>query len=93
MIAITGPLVFRKPGVGAGDIKLAGLIGLFLGIEGALMALGAAIFTGGMVGIVGLISGRLQRQSRLPFGPFLAFGTWVYLISDFALIELFIRGL
>ena len=72
-----------------GDIKLAGLIGLFVGIEGALLTLGAAIFTGGMVGIAGLTSGRLQRQTRLPFGPFLAFGTWVYLISGFELISLF----
>lgn len=66
-------------GMGMGDVKLAGLIGLVLGSIGLRfvgVAAGAAIVLGGLGGVVALAMGR-GRKSAIPFGPYLAMGAVV----------------
>jgi leader peptidase (prepilin peptidase)/N-methyltransferase len=66
-------------GMGMGDVKLAGLIGLVLGSLGLRfvgVAAGAAIVLGGLGGLVALAMGR-SRKSAIPFGPYLALGAIV----------------
>jgi leader peptidase (prepilin peptidase)/N-methyltransferase len=63
-------------GMGMGDVKLAGLIGLVLGSIGldlVAVAAGMGILLGGAGAIVALLSGA-GRKSAIPFGPFLASG-------------------
>jgi leader peptidase (prepilin peptidase)/N-methyltransferase len=63
--------------MGWGDVKLAGLLGACLGYAGwpALVVGGAAAFVlGGVVGVVLLATGRVQRRGRLAFGPFMVAG-------------------
>ena len=60
--------------IGFGDVKLGAFMGLALGWQGALLALFAANFIGVLVLLPGLLSGRLSRTSKVPFGPFLIFG-------------------
>lgn len=64
-------------GMGFGDVRLAALLGLFLGWLGpAHVGLGlfAGFVAGGLAGILALALGR-SRKSALPFAPFLAAGT------------------
>ena len=64
-------------GMGFGDVRLAALLGLFLGWLGpAHVGLGLFLgfVSGGVGGIAALAAGR-SRKSALPFGPFLAIGT------------------
>jgi leader peptidase (prepilin peptidase)/N-methyltransferase len=66
-------------GMGMGDVKLAGLIGLVLGSIGlALVAVaaGVGILLGGVGAIVALLAGA-GRKSRVPYGPFMAGGALV----------------
>ncbi|MCA1726151.1 MAG: prepilin peptidase, partial [Actinobacteria bacterium] len=68
--------LIRPGGMGMGDVKLAGLIGMIVGTQGvAVVAVAAAlgILAGGVGGVVALAAGR-SRKSALPFGPFLAAG-------------------
>lgn len=68
--------VVSRGGMGGGDIKLAGLIGLVIGavnLPSVGVAAAAAILSGGIVGIVALLRGA-DRRSALPFGPMLALG-------------------
>ncbi len=68
--------LIRPGGMGMGDVKLAGLIGLVLGSQGlGVVGVAAAlgILLGGLGGVVALAVGR-SRKSALPFGPFLAAG-------------------
>jgi leader peptidase (prepilin peptidase)/N-methyltransferase len=75
-------------GMGIGDIKLAGVLGLFLG-----RAVGPAIFlalvTGTVVG--GLIMARKGmkegRKTKVPFGPFLALGGYIALFVGDAMVD------
>lgn len=60
-------------GVGQGDIKLAGAVGLWLGWPALLPGLGIAFLAGGLVSVCLLLRGWSLR-SPLPFGPFLAAG-------------------
>ena len=71
-----GQVLFGHPGMGMGDVKLAGAMGLLLGWP-ALWALYLAVLLGGLVAMSGLALGRLQRDTRLPFAPFMAAGAWL----------------
>jgi leader peptidase (prepilin peptidase)/N-methyltransferase len=67
-------------GMGFGDVKLAGVLGLFLGFLGwGELAVGAfaAFVLGGVFGVVLLIARRAGRKSRIPFGPWMLLGAWV----------------
>ncbi len=61
-------------GMGMGDIKLAGLIGIITGFPLVIAALLIGIFVGGLVAIV-LLALRIKgRKDAIPYGSFLALG-------------------
>jgi leader peptidase (prepilin peptidase)/N-methyltransferase len=67
-------------GMGFGDVKLAGLLGLFLGYLGwgELIVGGfAAFLLGGVYGVGLLLAKRASRKSGIPFGPWMLGGAWV----------------
>jgi prepilin signal peptidase PulO-like enzyme (type II secretory pathway) len=57
--------------VGYGDVKLGVFMGLVLGWPGALATLFLANIIGFLFVVPGLLMGKLNRQSRVPFGPFM----------------------
>lgn len=80
-VLLYGLLWFVKPGgMGLGDVKLAGVLGLFLGQLGiAQLAVGTAagFLLGGVFGVVLLVSGRAKRGAAIPFGPWMLAGAWI----------------
>lgn len=80
-------LLFQVSGgkwIGGGDVKLGALLGLLVGGPAAsFLLLFIASLLGSMVSLPLLASGRLNRKSHLPFGPFLIVtGIIVYLFSN-----------
>ncbi len=73
-------LVLAHPaGLGFGDVKLAGLLGLHLGWLGwGVLAIGAVlgVFAGGIAGLVLLLARRVNRRSAIPFGPAMLAGAF-----------------
>ncbi len=70
-------LVYPR-GMGLGDVKLAGLLGMYLGWVGwGAFAVGAfgAFVVGGLYSSVLLMTGRAGRRSSIPFGPWMLVGT------------------
>jgi leader peptidase (prepilin peptidase) / N-methyltransferase len=63
--------------MGGGDIKLALVMGLLLGLKGTLVAMLVAFNTAAIVGIVMIALRRRKRNDQIPFGPFLVGGTVV----------------
>lgn len=74
-------LVFIYPaGMGFGDVKLAGVLGVYLGFLGlGPLVVGAflAFLLGGLVGGVLMVLRRAGRKSKIPFGPFMLVGAGV----------------
>jgi len=66
--------------MGAGDVKLAGLIGLMAGFPQVLVALALGVLAGGGVALALLAVRLVGRKSYIPYAPFLALGAMVTLI-------------
>ncbi|WP_411722011.1 prepilin peptidase [Mycetocola sp.] len=67
-------------GMGMGDVKLAGVLGLCLGSIGpaaAVAGLALAFLFGGVAGLLILVRRVGGTDTRIPFGPFLLAGFWV----------------
>ena len=72
--------LIRPGGMGGGDVKLAGVLGLYLGWVGwGALAVGAfaAFLIGGIWGVALIIAGRAGRKTAIPFGPWMILGAWV----------------
>ncbi len=79
-------LVSKGRWMGFGDVKLAVLMGLLLGLPNVLVALFLAFFFGAIIGIILMVlpaslQGGQKKglKSEIPFGPFLIIGTFVAL--------------
>ena len=80
-------------GMGMGDVKLAGVMGLFLGRDVA-PALFAAFLAGALVGLAIIArQGRAARKTAVPFAPFLALGGLVGLLAGPELVDAYLRTL
>jgi leader peptidase (prepilin peptidase)/N-methyltransferase len=75
-------VVGRGRMMGAGDVKLAGVIGLMIGYPMVWAALASGIFLGGLVAIFLLVRCRAAAKSYMAYGPYLAMGAllvlWFY---------------
>jgi len=78
-------LVLVYPGgMGLGDVKLAGVLGLFLGYLGwpaLIIGAFAAFVLGGLYAIVLLVTRRVARTGGIPFGPWMLAGAWVGILG------------
>lgn len=76
-------------GMGMGDVKLAGAMGLYLGLS-IVPAMLVAFLTGSLVGLVMIArEGTQARKKAVPFGVFLALGGIVAVLAGPELIELY----
>jgi leader peptidase (prepilin peptidase)/N-methyltransferase len=77
-------------GMGMGDVKLAFLLGLYLGwIDGGHVALGlfAGFLLGAVAGVVLIATGLRGRRDPVPFAPFLGAGTLVAVLYGGAILD------
>jgi leader peptidase (prepilin peptidase)/N-methyltransferase len=76
VILLAWELIMHKEGMGMGDVKLAVLLGLWLGLINPLLCLFALIASSIIGLIVGVAILAVRKESRaFPFGPWLALGT------------------
>lgn len=69
--------VFSRGGMGLGDVKLSAVLGIWLGMDGVLLCLLIAFLTGGIAGVLLLVTGKRKRRDAIAFGPFLCLGAAV----------------
>lgn len=77
----------HEKAMGLGDVYLTAIMGFLLGWGAGFLALYFAFVTGAIIGIVLMVSHKKKIKSRIPFGPFLVFGTvlmifWGDLVLD-----------
>lgn len=74
-------LITKKRGLGFGDVKLAIFMGLFLGWPKIIIAMYIAFISGAVIAVIGIGLKKVTKKSKIPFGPFLIFGTiiaWIW---------------
>ncbi|WP_214846733.1 A24 family peptidase [Exiguobacterium sp. s193] len=72
-----------RQGMGAGDVKLFGLLGIFLGPLDVVIALFVSAFVGSLIGLTLLGLKRIERKQPIPFVPSIAIGTLLtYYFAD-----------
>jgi len=91
LIAIAGSIALGQSAMGAGDAKLAALMGAWLGWQSLLLAGFLACAIGAFVGGGAIAIGWLDRRQPMPFGPFLAIGSVVTVLWGEALIAGYMR--
>jgi leader peptidase (prepilin peptidase)/N-methyltransferase len=79
LVGRTAYAEFPREAMGLGDVKLIAAIGTFVGWEGILFTIVAASFIGAACGLTAIALGKRDRSSKIPFGPYLALGTVIWL--------------
>jgi leader peptidase (prepilin peptidase)/N-methyltransferase len=79
-------------GMGMGDVKLAAMMGLFLG-SAVAPAILIALISGVLVGVIVIARKGAQagRKTAVPFGPFLALGTLVAIFAGHPLVDVYVN--
>ena len=81
-------------GIGFGDLRLAGLCGAFLGWIGYREVIAGFLLSfilAGVPAIVLLAMRKVERRTRIPFGPFLAAGTIVTVLFSGPIVHAWAR--
>ncbi len=86
---LTASAQFPREAMGLGDVKLLAAIGTFVGWQGILFTIAAASFLGAAFGITAIVFGKRERSAKIPFGPYLAMGTVIWLFWGDALLSLY----
>lgn len=80
-------LITGKEGMGHGDFKLLAALGAWLGWQMLVPIILVSAGVGAIVGIALILLGRQQRDTPLPFGPFLAAAGWLMLLCGHELVD------
>lgn len=89
LIKLFGDFIFKTESMGGGDIKLLFFLGFILGWPQALLS----IFLGSIIGLpISLIVLKIKNTNIIPFGPFLALGAIIILLTQFN-IEILLNAL
>lgn len=85
--------LFKKDALGFGDVKLMGAVGAFFGPTAVLFALIVSSIVGSVVGIAMIVRGKakLGGFTAVPYGPFIAVATLVWMFWGPQLVSVYIR--
>jgi len=83
--------VLSQGGMGGGDIKLAAVMGAFLGWKLGLIALLLSFLAGSLAGLGSILFLGKTRKDAIPFGPFLALGGLVSLLLGESILHMYLR--
>ncbi|MEN8256318.1 MAG: prepilin peptidase [Thermodesulfobacteriota bacterium] len=87
-IAMGYYLVTKRHGMGGGDIKLLAMIGAFQGWQALPFVIFCSSLLGTIVGLGAMVKQKKGGQTRIPYGPFLAMASLLYLFFDHRIIQL-----
>ena len=90
IIGMAGSVIFKKEAMGGGDVKLAAMIGAFLGWRYIIISLFLGFFVGALAGIILILSKIKSREDTVPFGPFIILGSFITLLWGEKIISCYI---
>jgi leader peptidase (prepilin peptidase)/N-methyltransferase len=87
-------MVIKPDGMGFGDVKLAFVLGMYLGYAGwgqVFFGTFAASLLGGLVGIGLILARRAGRKTEIPYGPYMIAGAWLGLTIGDEVVDWYLR--
>ena len=73
-------LVFKKEGMGGGDIKLMGVIGLYVGLLNNIQVFILSFFVAAIISIFLLVTKIKKGDDYIPFGPFIVIAAYITML-------------
>lgn len=89
LFAIIGSKIFKRDALGWGDVKYIAAIGACLGGRAAYFTLLFGALSGSIVGIGLMICKKKDFKGTISFGPFLAIGTYLWMLFDIEIMKFF----
>jgi leader peptidase (prepilin peptidase)/N-methyltransferase len=86
-------LILRKEVMGGGDIKLFGMVRLFLGVKLGLLTILLSVYVGAIYGVGSIIYSRIKKKefnSMIPYGPFISVGALLSILYGTSMIDWYI---
>jgi leader peptidase (prepilin peptidase)/N-methyltransferase len=80
LISLMGKMLFHKESLGMGDVKLLVMIGVYVGFPWIGVCLFFGILIAALVILISVLRKKLRFGNTIPFGPFIAIGTLVFLL-------------
>ncbi|MBR6022565.1 MAG: prepilin peptidase [Kiritimatiellae bacterium] len=80
LVGLAGKAAFKRDAMGLGDVKLLAAIGACLGWRAVLFTVLASSLTGTLLGVGLLALGKREWSGRIPYGPHLALGAYVWML-------------
>jgi leader peptidase (prepilin peptidase)/N-methyltransferase len=87
--AVSSEIVLPREAMGFGDVKFMAGIGAFLGWKAVIFSLMVSSAIGSVVGLTLILMGR--RQSRLPYGPYIAMAAAIWIFAGPELVHWYQR--
>lgn len=91
VVALAFEKTTGRQGMGMGDVKLLAMIGAWMGWRALLFIVLVSSLAGSLIGGAVLLLSRQGMRTRIPFGPFLALGTLIFLFFGEDMVEWFNR--
>jgi len=91
IIGLGGSMIYKKEAMGGGDVKLAAMIGAFLGWRYIIISLFLGFFLGALIGIILIVTKIKKREDVIPFGPFIILGSFITLLWGKQIISWYLR--
>lgn len=88
-IRFIGTLLAKQEAMGFGDVKLAAMIGAFLGIKMAATGLFLGFLIGGIMAVWLMTMKKRGAKDPIPFGPMMAAGGAIALVKGQAALDLY----
>jgi len=87
LVATLYQWLFKREGMGGGDVKLLAMIGAFLGWKSVILTILLSSFIGSIVGIAIMLLKGKDFKYAIPFGPFLSLAAVISLFYGETLIS------
>jgi leader peptidase (prepilin peptidase)/N-methyltransferase len=87
LVATLYQWLFKREGMGGGDVKLLAMIGAFLGWKSVILTILLSSFIGSITGIILMVLKGKDFKYAIPFGPFLSLGAVISLFYGVNIIS------
>lgn len=89
LFALAGRAIFKRDALGWGDVKYIAAVGACIGLKACFFSVLFGSLTGALLGLGMIIARKGKMKTALPFGPFLAAGTYIWMFYGERLMYLY----